>query len=85
MALRVARGLFRLWLILSVLWFAVVAFIAWGRFEYIDQIETLATKQRQSTIWRLNVVQDLVEADNRSIAGDILIEIVAHASTRVAA
>jgi len=40
MALRVARRLFRLWLILSVLWFAVVAFIAWERFEYIDYQET---------------------------------------------
>jgi hypothetical protein len=32
MALRVARGLFRLWLILSVLWVAGVAFVGWKEF-----------------------------------------------------
>jgi len=40
MALRIARGLFRLWLILSVLWVVVVAFLAREQFERIDYEET---------------------------------------------
>jgi hypothetical protein len=32
MALRVARGLFRLWLVLSVLWIGGVAFVTWRDF-----------------------------------------------------
>jgi hypothetical protein len=40
MALRAARRLFRLWVILAVLWFAVVAFIAWEKFEDINYEET---------------------------------------------
>jgi hypothetical protein len=44
MALRVARGLFRLWLILSVLWVGGVAFMAWQLFADIDKFETLATR-----------------------------------------
>jgi hypothetical protein len=40
MALRVARGMFRLWLILSMLWLAVVAFMARDVFENIDYAET---------------------------------------------
>ena len=35
MALRVARGLFRLWLVLSVLWVAGVAFVTWQTFLVI--------------------------------------------------
>jgi hypothetical protein len=42
MALRVARGLFRLWLVISVLWLAGVAFTAWDNFKNIDDAETQA-------------------------------------------
>jgi hypothetical protein len=37
MALRVARGLFRLWLILSVLWIGGVGYVTWQTFpeEYV--------------------------------------------------
>jgi hypothetical protein len=36
MALRVARGLFRLWLVLSVLWIGGVAAVTWGTFPVDD-------------------------------------------------
>src|SRR5262245_53233575 len=42
MALRVARGLFRLWLILSVLWIGYVGYVTWQTFPvdnwYIPEI-----------------------------------------------
>jgi len=38
MALRVARGLFRLWLVLSVLWIGGVAILAWESFPGIPSI-----------------------------------------------
>ena len=41
--MRVARGLFWLWLVLSVLWVAGMAFMVGQSFGSIDQIETLAT------------------------------------------
>jgi hypothetical protein len=34
MALRVARGLFRLWLVLSVLWIGGVGYVTWRTFVY---------------------------------------------------
>jgi hypothetical protein len=36
MALRVARGLFRLWLVLSVLWIGAVGIVTWKRFPVDD-------------------------------------------------
>jgi hypothetical protein len=38
MALQVARGLFRLWLVLSVLWVAGVGYLTWQTFpkDYVD-------------------------------------------------
>src|SRR5207342_3630887 len=41
--LRVARGLFCLWLVLSALWVAGMAFMVGQSFGSIDRIETLAT------------------------------------------
>ena len=41
--LRVARGLFRVWLVLSALWVAGMAFMVGQSFGSIDRIETLAT------------------------------------------
>ena len=38
MALRVARGLFRLWLVLSVLWIAGVGVVTWGTFVYPEVV-----------------------------------------------
>jgi len=52
MALRVARGLFRLWLILSVLWVAGVAFMAWEKFADIDRLETQAIGKSDTSIPR---------------------------------
>ena len=41
--MRVARGLFWLWLVLSVLWVAGMAFMVGQSFGAIDRVETLAT------------------------------------------
>jgi hypothetical protein len=38
MALRIARGLFRLWLILSVLWIGGVGFVTWGTFIWPEVV-----------------------------------------------
>ena len=46
MALRVARGLFRLWLVLSVLWIGGVGVVTWRHFP-VD----LFTDGRPSTVW----------------------------------
>jgi hypothetical protein len=37
MALRVARGLFRLWLVLSVLWISGVGVVTWRTFPWIPE------------------------------------------------
>jgi hypothetical protein len=42
MALRVARGLFRLWLVLSVLWIGGVGIVTWPAF---DPAKLAATKE----------------------------------------
>ena len=52
MTLRVGRGLFRLWLILSVLWVVGMAFMAWESLDSIDQIETRATSKWDTSIPR---------------------------------
>jgi hypothetical protein len=36
MALRVARGLFRMWLVLSVLWIGGVGYVTWSRAPVYD-------------------------------------------------
>jgi len=41
MALRVARGLFRLWLVLSVLWIGGVGVVTWRTFPVIPEWATL--------------------------------------------
>jgi hypothetical protein len=46
MALRVARGLFRLWLVLSVLWISGVAIVTWPAF---DPMKLLATEEHPYT------------------------------------
>ena len=38
MALRVARGLFRLWLVLSVLWISGVGVVTWQTFPVADWV-----------------------------------------------
>jgi len=38
MALRVARGLFRLWLVLSVLWIGAVGIVTWQTDGNIAQV-----------------------------------------------
>ena len=43
--LRVARGLFRVWLVLSALWIAGMAYMVWGAFDSIDWVETQATSK----------------------------------------
>ena len=37
MALRIARGLFRLWLVLSLLWIVGVGVVTWGTFPWIPE------------------------------------------------
>jgi hypothetical protein len=46
MALRVARGLFRLWLVLSVLWIGGIAILTWPAF---DPAKLAATKDHPYT------------------------------------
>jgi hypothetical protein len=41
MALRVARGLFRLWLVLSVLWVVGVGVVTWHTFPWLPEWATL--------------------------------------------
>jgi hypothetical protein len=46
MALRIARGLFRLWLVLSVLWIGGVGYVTWPAF---DPAKLAATKEHPYT------------------------------------
>ena len=41
--MQIARGLLRVWLVLSALWVAGVAFMVGQSFRIIDRIETVAT------------------------------------------
>ena len=38
MAIRIARGLFRLWIVLSVLWIGCVGAITWGQYVYYEPL-----------------------------------------------
>jgi hypothetical protein len=38
MAIRIARWLFRLWIVLSVLWIACVGAITWGQYVYFEPL-----------------------------------------------
>ena len=44
MALRVARGLFRMWLVLSVLWIGGVGVVTWRKFPVDDWIDPATGK-----------------------------------------
>jgi hypothetical protein len=52
MALRVARGLFRLWLVLSVLWIGVWGFVAWQEMprvgDYKVQMESQTIQRKEN-------------------------------------
>jgi hypothetical protein len=48
MALRVARGLFRLWLVLSVLWIGGVGIVTWWTFP-VDELVTPAPSSGVTT------------------------------------
>jgi hypothetical protein len=50
MALRVARGLFRLWLILSVLWVAGMGVVTWQTFPEIDKLTSICDVPAQEPI-----------------------------------
>jgi hypothetical protein len=68
MALRVARGLFRLWLILSVLWIAGVGIVTWWTFpeSELPSICDLPANQRPKEFncsWVQWVKEDLVYMD----------------------
>jgi hypothetical protein len=43
MAIRIARGLFRLWIVLSVLWIGCVGAITWGQYVYYEPISGCST------------------------------------------
>ena len=38
MAIRIMRGLFRLWIVLSVLWIGCVGAITWGQYVYYEPL-----------------------------------------------
>jgi hypothetical protein len=56
MALRVARGLFRLWLVLSVLWIGGVGYVTWQTMPSADgwavnrEVERLDTEMKRQNI-----------------------------------
>src|SRR5215469_5228795 len=43
MAIRIARGLFRLWIVLSVLWIGCVGAITWGQYVYYEDHSSLSS------------------------------------------
>jgi hypothetical protein len=65
MALRVARGLFRLWLVLSVLWIGGVAVETWWTFPVNDWVPAPSTGGNDPKSWG---AIPLEEKDGRGIA-----------------
>ena len=53
MALRVARGLFRLWLVLSVLWIGAVGILAWWTFPVLDWVLISASQEPGKAIFEM--------------------------------
>jgi hypothetical protein len=64
MALRVARGLFRMWLVLSVLWIGGVGFVTWQTVPS-PRFENHATVMRQE-LPSIEEANRAIEADNRA-------------------
>jgi hypothetical protein len=70
MAWRIARGLFRLWLVLSVLWVAGVGIYAWWSFPMevppwaasVPGAESLLAEDRRSAIWDASLLAVLPPA-----------------------
>jgi hypothetical protein len=65
MALRVARGLFRLWLVLSVLWIGGVAVETWWTFPVNDWVPAPSAGGNDPKSWG---AIPLEEKDGRGIA-----------------
>jgi hypothetical protein len=72
MALRVARGLFRLWLVLSVLWFGGVDYVTWRDFpEGLPSICELPANERSKDwdcSWFARVKAQLVMDEDQRAA-----------------
>jgi hypothetical protein len=64
MALRVARGLFRLWLVLSVLWIGGVGFVTWWTVP-IASFDNHAAVMRQE-LPSIEEANRAIEADRRA-------------------
>ena len=73
MALRVARGLFRLWLVLTVLWIGGVGVVTWRTFpeNELPSMCDLAANQRPKEFdcsWLQQVKDELVYMDKKQRA-----------------
>ncbi len=77
MALRVARGLFRLWLVVSVLWIGGVGYVTWQSLPS-PSFENHETVMRQR-LPSMEEANRAIEADNRANKA-ILYEHFRHAS-----
>jgi hypothetical protein len=87
MALRVARGLLRLWLVLSVLWIGGVGVVTWRTFpeNELPSICDLPANERSEALdcsWLRRVKDELVFMDKKqraAIQNGILLALVAPA------
>ena len=73
MALRIARGLFRLWLVLSVLWIGGVGYVTWKNFPESEWVSTcdLPANERSNDShcsWLARVKAEFVMDDEQHAA-----------------
>jgi hypothetical protein len=84
MALRIARGLFRLWLVVSVLWIGGVGFVTWRTFpeNELPSMCDLPANERPKEFdcsWLQRVKDELVYMDKKqraAIQSGILLALV---------